>query len=108
MLGYDVTIHHLSPSATRATLDTVSALPYGEGVRFAKALTGGVAARVPGSAWIDPLLDVVQAGHASLVHDGGYPYLIHARGSDITKLRDLAGLPLASDEWYLVEAWDQS
>lgn len=108
MLGYDVTIHQLAPATTEAALSSVSTLPYGEGVTFAKTLTDGIVARAAAPVWISGLVATAQAGRADMIHDGGYPYLIRALGADITSVPDLSGMPLARDEWYLVEAWDQS
>lgn len=53
-----------------------------------------------------------QTGRAELLHDGGYPYLFHARGAEIKSNFSTAGVSaiatLSNDTWYLVETWDQS
>lgn len=51
-------------------------------------------------------------GRASMLQDGGYPYLFHASGAEIKTNFATAGVEaisaLCDATWYLVEAWDQS
>lgn len=61
---------------------------------------------------VDQLLTASEEGRASMLHDGGYPYLFHASGAEIKSNFAAEGVEaisaLEDATWYLVEAWDQS
>lgn len=112
MLGYSVTVHAIAPDVTVHDLAHVRTLPYGEAAAFAKSFYAPPHITVSERTWIDALLDRVDEGSAQLVHDGGYPYIICARGADIkAAFARTAGEEvevLDDAQGFLVEAWDQS
>lgn len=112
MLGYSVTISQIHGELREVDFARVHELSYPGSVDSIKRFMREPGARVSSCMRIDAILDCVESGAARLVHGGGYPYLIYARGKDIVtafarELGDTAG-ELEEDEWYMVEAWDQS
>lgn len=112
MLGFSVDVYELAENVSATDLEAVRAVPYRQVVDFAQTFTIGSAASVAAPTWIGHLLDCTEDGRAQLVHDGGYPFLIRALGADIKETfsgrESAAAAHLSDEEWYLVEAWDQS
>lgn len=111
MLGYSVTVHEVANVMTEADLTRAHTLPYPESIDSVMRFMAQPGIHVASCTRVDAILDCAERGSARLVHDGGYPYLIYARGSDIVRAfsRELEGSAgINEDRWYMVEAWDQS
>lgn len=112
MLGYDLHVHEVRSGVTREDLRRIGEISYEERTRYLGTLLSRRVAYVPYRTWVDELLSASQTGRAELLHDGGYPYLFHARGAEIKSNFSTAGVSaiatLSNDTWYLVETWDQS
>ncbi|KDA05290.1 hypothetical protein DC31_17170 [Microbacterium sp. CH12i] len=112
MLGYSVTVSQIHGEIREVDFARVHEIPYPDSVDSIKGFMREPGVHVSSRTRIDAILDCVESGAARLVHDGGYPYLIYARGGDIVtafarELGDTA-TELEENEWYMVEAWDQS
>lgn len=112
MLGYDAHVHEVRSGISEQDLRRIGEIPYEERTSYLGTLISSRVAYVPYRAWVDKLLIASEDGRARLLHDGGYPYLFHARGEEIKFNFSTASVSavatLADDSWYLVEAWDQS
>ena len=112
MLGYNAHVHEVRSGISEQELRRISEIPYEERTSYLGTLISRRVAYVPYRAWVDKLLSASEDGRAQLLHDGGYPYLFHARGEEIKSnfaTVDIEAISSLSDAtWYLVEAWDQS
>lgn len=112
MLGYDAHVHEVRSGVSREDLRRIGEISYEERTRYLGTLLSRRVAYVPYRTWADELLSASADGRAEMLHDGGYPYLFHARGEEIKSNFSTAGVSaiatLSNDSWYLVEAWDQS
>ena len=112
MLGYDARVYEIGPDVSANDLGQIGKLPYVERTSYVRTLTAKQVAHVPYRTWVDHLLTASDDGHARMLQDGGYPYLIHASGAEIktnfaaARVATIAALD--DSTWYLVEAWDQS
>ena len=112
MLGYDAYVHEVRSGVSGDDLRRVGEIAYEERMSYLGTLLSRRVAYVPYRTWVDKLLSASEDRRAELLHDGGYPYLFHARGEEIKSNFSTAGVSaiaaLSNDTWYLVEAWDQS
>jgi hypothetical protein len=112
MLGHDAHVHQIRPGVREHHLRRIGDVAYEERTSYLGMLTSHRVAYVPYRTWVDKLLSASEDGRALLLHDGGYPYVFHARGEEIKANFSTTGVTgiatLSDDTWYLVEAWDQS
>lgn len=112
MLGYDAQVHEIRHGVSEHDLRRLGQIPYEDRMSYLDTLTSRRVAHVPYRTWVDELLSACEDGRALLLHDGGYPYLFHARGVEIKANFAAAGVgataAVSDNTWYLVEAWDQS
>lgn len=112
MLGYDAHVHEIASNVDAEDFQRIGKLPYAERKGYVDTLTSQQVAHIPYRTWVDHLLTASEEGRARMLHDGGYPYLFHAKGVDIKANFAAAGVQaiytLEDEAWYLVEAWDQS
>jgi len=112
MLGYDAHVHEVLAGVTTEDLRRIGEISYEERRGYLRTLLSRRIAYVPYPTWVDELLGATTDGRVELLHDGGYPYLFHARGAEIKSnfaAADIDAISNLSDAtWYLVEAWDQS
>ncbi len=112
MLGYEAQWHEIRSDVRAEHLQRIVMLPYAERVSYVSTLKSREVARVPYRAWVDHLLTASEEGRVRLLHDGGYPYLFHARAAEIeinfaaAAIDSIAALEDAT--WYLVQVRDQS
>lgn len=109
MLGYRVSLWPLREPIGEVEREAARRLPYPKGVDLLRSFADGKAGSLPDVRWIGGLLNEAEAGRAVLLHDGGYPYLIQALGSEVKAAFSGSALPEVDDGcWYLIEAWDRS
>lgn len=112
MLGYYAHVHEVRSGVTTEDLRRIGEITYEERTRYLGTLLSRRVAYVSYRTWVDELLSATTDGRVELLHDGGYPYLFHARGEEIKSnfaTADIEAISNLSDAtWYLVEAWDQS
>ena len=112
MLGYDAYVHEVRCGVSGDDLRRIGEIAYEGRTRYLGTLLSRRVAYVPYRTWVDKLLSASEDRRVELLHDGGYPYLFHARGEEIKSNFSTAGVSaiaaLSNDTWYLVEAWDQS
>lgn len=112
MLGYSVTINEIGGTISEADFALMRELSYPESVNSMDKFLLRPGIHVSSCTRVDAILECTEDGRAQLVHGGGYPYLVFARGTDVAAAfaRELseAGGAIDNETWYMVEAWDQS
>jgi len=114
MLGFEGSISRPTSSTAIDDFRKASELPYPARADFAQGLlvVPPVAKfRAPGSVALD-IVGAARSERATLIHDGGYPYLVAGRASLFRDALASSGvsIPAGIDdaELLVLVAWDQS